>query len=151
LASVDDDMLLTEWDIAVGQEDLRTFARRAGATPGRVLVAPYRIYADVYNLPRDVWAHRHWDGTGADTVTPVGARSVATGDPVCNLFGLGMVYLPRALVRGFLDEGYATHFGDKEFSMWHWSRVAREVPICWDVRPVHLNYLIPDLEEEPHG
>jgi hypothetical protein len=147
LASVDADVLLLEWDVAVDREDLERFAERARQTPGRVLVAPYRIPADLYHLPAPCWAHRHWDGTGTGTVIPVGATPVATGDPTCNLFGLGMVYLPRALVRRFLADGYATHFGDKEFSMWHAERVAREVPIAWEVRPVHLNYLIPKLEE----
>jgi len=150
LASVEDSIVLLEWDVAVAQEDLRTFAAVAREDPGRVLVAPYRIYADTYGLPADIWAHRHWDGTGSGTVTPTGARPVASGDPTCNLFGLGMIWLPRALVRRFVEDAYATHFGDKEFSMWHYARVARQVPICWDVRPVHLHYLTPTLEEE-HG
>jgi hypothetical protein len=151
LAAIDGDILLLEWDVAVGQEDLRHFARHALQDPARVLVAPYRIYADTYGLPADIWAHRRWDGTGAGTVTPVGATGVSTGDPTCNLFALGMAYLPRSLVRRFCADGWSTHFGDKEFSMWHYQRVNREVPICWDVRPVHLNYLIPDLEEEHRG
>jgi hypothetical protein len=146
LREVDDDVLLLEWDIAVGQEDLVEFARTAAATPGRVLVAPYRIYADVYGLPHDVWAHRTWDGTGSGTVVPVGAAPVATGSPVCQLFGLGMVYLPRALVRQFLPDHPPGHFGDVEFSMWHYQHAPDpDVPIAWGVRPVHLNYLTPKI------
>jgi len=151
LAEVDDDVLLLEWDIAVGQEELRRFAELARVTPGRVLVSPYRIYADTYGLPADIWAHRWWDGTGAGTVTPIGAHSVQTGDPFCQLFGLGMVYLPRDLHRRFVEASWASHFGDKEFSMWHYERVEHDVPICWDVRPVHLNYLIPDLGDSNDG
>lgn len=145
LGSIDDSVLLLEWDVATDREDLERFAARAREHPERVLVAPYRIPADLYHLPAPCWAHRRWDGTGAGTVVPVGAMPIQTGDPVCNLFGLGMCYLPRALVRRFLAEGYSTHFGDKEFSMWHYQRVAAEVAVCWDVRPVHLNYVIPEL------
>lgn len=151
LAAVDDDVLLLEWDMAVGQEDLRRFADRAAESPDRVLVAPYVIYADTYGLPSDVWAHRHWDGTGAGTISPTGAIPVATGDPTCNLFGLGMCYLPRELVRRFAALSWSSHFGDTEFSMWHYTHVAHDVQIMWDARPVHLHYLTPELEEVGHG
>lgn len=142
LADLDDDVLLLEWDIAVGQKDLVHFAAHARKEPDRVLVAPYRIYADTYNLPDDIWAHRHWDGTGIGTVNPIGAKPIQTLDPTCNLFGLGMCYLPRELTRRFAAVSWSSHFGDTEFSMWHFAHVASEVPICWDVRPVHLNYLL---------
>jgi hypothetical protein len=145
LRGFDDDVLLLEWDIAVGQEDLLRFAERAQATPDRVLVAPYLIYADTYGLPENVWAHRWWGGQGAGRVTPTGARMIETGTPTCNLFGLGMIYLPRSVLARF-PEGYPpAHFGDVEMSMWHYQHVAREVPIMWDVRPVHLNYLTPKI------
>lgn len=146
LASIDDDVLLLEWDIAVGQEELRHFAAHAAQDPDRVLVAPYRIYADAYNLPADVWAHRRWDGTGVGTVIPTGAVPVATGAPVCNLFGLGMVYLPKRIHHEFADLARSSHFGDTEVSMWHYQNIAPEVPICWDVHPVHLHYLSYKLE-----
>jgi hypothetical protein len=147
LGDIGEDVLLLEWDNAVGQEDLCTFARQARQDPERVLVAPYRIYADAYGLPADIWAHRRWDGTGEGTINPIGATTIQTGDPTCNLFGLGMVWLPWRLIQGFLLGRWAAHFGDQEFSMWHYSHVAHEVPVCWDVRPVHLNYRSFDLEE----
>jgi hypothetical protein len=146
LADIPGDVLLLEWDMAVGQEDIRQFAHHALIDPGRVLVAPYKIYADAYGLSSDVWAHRKWDGRGMGTISPDGAMSIRDGDPFCNLFGLGMIYLPQALVQGFA--GFATHFGDKEFSMWHYQYVAREVPVAWEVRPVHLNFLTPDLGDK---
>jgi hypothetical protein len=55
-------------------------------------VAPYKIYADAYGLSSDVWASevgRPGDGT----ISPDGAMSIRDGDPFCNLFGLGMIYL----------------------------------------------------------
>ena len=150
LSAIDDDLLLLEWDIAVGQEDLRHFAEHAAEDPTRVLVAPYRIYADAYNLSADIWAHRRWNGDGVGTVSPNGAVPVQTGDPTCNLFGLGMVYLPRRLHRQFAAVAWAAHFGDTSFSIWHYEHAAREVPICWDARPVHLNYRS-HLEGASHG
>lgn len=148
LATIKDDVLLIEWDIAVGQEDLRHFAQHAAEDPSRVLVAPYRIYADAYHLPEDVWAHRHWDGTGLGTISPVGARPVETGAPVCNLFALGLTYLPHSIVARFADLASHSHFGDTQFSMWHYEHIATEVPICWDVHPVHLHYHSYDLAPE---
>lgn len=146
LFAIDDDVLLLEWDIAVGQEDLRHFAAHAAEDPDRVLVAPYRIYADAYNLPADIWAHRSWGGDGVGMVAPNGAVPVATGASFCNLFALGMVYLPRHVLRGFASVAWAANFSDTSLSMWHFEHVAREVPICWDVHPVHLNYLSHRLE-----
>lgn len=151
LLDVDDDVLLLEWDIAVGQEDLYGFADTARQDPGRVLVAPYLIYADAYQLPADIWAHRAWDGTGLGTINPVGARPVETGAAFCNLFGLGMVYLPRPIIRQFFVGRYSAHFGDTEFSMWHYQHVAKQVPIAWDVRPVHLNYRNLTIEGDRNG
>ena len=132
LLDIDEDVVLLEWDIAVSREDLESFVGMAQMKPSGVLVAPYRLYT-----PEPVWAHRTWPG---DSLTPQGAVPVWTGKPACNLFGLGMAYLPRDIVRKFCKSGWANHFGDVEFSMWHYHNVAAEVPITWAVRPVHLNY-----------
>lgn len=141
LANVEDDILLLEWDIAVDRDALLRFGQRAQLHPDRVAVAPYRIYAEAYHIPEDIWAHRHWGGEGAGTMCPRGRiQPVATGDPTCNLFGLGMVYLPRDIIRGYIDDGYARHMGDVEFSMWHYQKIRQEVHILWDVHPVHLHY-----------
>lgn len=140
LRHVDDDVLLLEWDIAASREDLEVFGAKASADPGRVHVAPYRIYPDNYLIPEPIWAHRSWDGTGIGTTCPRGAKPVADGDPAASLFGLGMVWLPRDVLRAWFKAGWAAHFGDVEFSMWHYQYVARSVPILWDVRPAHLNF-----------
>jgi hypothetical protein len=140
LVDLGDDVLLLEWDMAVGQEELRAFADLAQRTPDQVLVAPYRIYADAYGLPHDIWAHRTWDGDGMGTVIPRGATPIRDGVPYCNLFGLGLVYLPRDLIAGFVKDAWATHFGDTQFSMWHYQNVTPDVPVDWAVRPVHLNF-----------
>lgn len=143
-----EDLLLLEWDIAVAQEDIRTFALRAAKTPDDVLVAPYRIYADTYRLPRDMWAHRHWAGEPRGMSYPLGARSVRTSDPYCELFGLGMVYLPTAVLSKWFADDWAAHFGDVEFSMWHYLTIKHSVPIAWEVHPVHLNCLAATVQKE---
>lgn len=150
LADVGDDLLLLEWDIAVSKEDLALFARRARQQSDRVLVAPYPIYGDRYPqlMAPWIWAHRHWGGEPRGRVGAVGAYPVSTGDPTCNLFGLGMVYLPRDVIAGFFAADYANHCGDVEFSQWHYRHVAEQVPICWDIRPVHLNYLVTNVDLE---
>lgn len=141
LENVDDDVLLLEWDIAVGQEELAAFAERARREPDRVLVAPYRLYVTSFKslpLPKPVWVHRYADG-----------RHVETDAPFCHWFGLGMTYLPKALVRGYLEamraNNWAGGFDDTGFSAWHWRTQQVEVPITWDIRPVHLHYQIPPI------
>jgi hypothetical protein len=136
LADLDDDILLVEWDTAFGPEDLERFTEFALADPGRVAVAPYRLYVtSIRNqpLPKPVWVHRY------DT-----NRHVDEGDPFCHWFGLGMTYLPRELIRLFMLEcrrrNWAEGLNDCTFSMWHWRVTKRQVPICWGVRPVHLHY-----------
>lgn len=139
LGDVGDDVLLLEWDIAVGRDELARFAARAAADPGRVIVAPYPIYRStigLHDIPQPVWPFRRYlDGEQA-------TRFVAPGDSHCHLFALGMAYLPQSVVRGFLDD-WPGHFSDVSFSGWHYRNVEREVPIAWDCPAVHLNYTVP--------
>jgi hypothetical protein len=126
LPTLGDDVVLLEWDIAVGQQDLRRFIQRAAATPDRVLVAPYRLHN--MDPKRAVWAHRRnmfeW---------------VDDDEPECYMFGFGMIYLPLALISVFSGP----QLNDGIFSWWHYHNVQPQaVPIAWDVRPVHLNYEI---------
>lgn len=140
LEHVDDDVLLVEWDIAVDKEQLETFAARARAHPGRVLVAPYKLYHFSSNRDRDepVWVHRKYIGT-PETGKLV---HVTESDTTCHLWGLGLTYLPRWIVAKFLNEWPGT-LSDGALSGWHYRNIEEEVPIAWDVRPVHLHYQIP--------
>lgn len=148
-------VLLLEWDIACGKHELLAFAERAAATPDRILVAPYRIYKGrkYHGLKDDMWAQRIWDGTcdppGSGFPRFEGWRPVRTGEPTCNLFGFGMIYLPWELIEGFLATSTAL-FGDTQFNMWHYQRVDREVPIAWECPAVHLNYEV-DPTDAPFG
>lgn len=141
LGDVGDDVLLLEWDIAVGRDELVRFARRAQESPDRVLVAPYPIYRStigLHDLGELVWPMRRYN-PGEQS-----ARFVKPGESHCHLFALGMTYLPAAIVKRFLAD-YDGHFSDVSFSGWHYRNVEREVPIAWDCAAVHLNYTIPEL------
>lgn len=142
LGDVDDDVLLIEWDLAVGKEELVEFADRARATPDRVLVAPYRLYhyASDRDRPVPVWAHRRYIGT------PETGRlvHVTEDQPTAHLWGLGLTYLPRHVIRRFLA-AWPGDVSDGSLSGWHHRHIEPEVPITWDIRPVHLHYQIPPI------
>lgn len=142
LAEVDDDVLLIEWDLAIGKEDLAEFARRAKAAPERVLVAPYRLYhySSDRDRPAPIWAHRRYEGTPeAGTL-----RHVTEADQTCHLWGLGLTYLPRHVIAAFVAAWGGT-LTDGALSGWHYRNVAGDVPITWDIRPVHLHYRLPPI------
>ncbi|HEY3484315.1 MAG TPA: hypothetical protein VGK49_02975 [Ilumatobacteraceae bacterium] len=149
LAGFDDDLVLIEWDIAVGGEQLIRFMDRAAAEPDRVRVAPYYLY------------RRHGEGRSGrfpfycHRVREAGTRTWVRGpqDPYCHMFGFGLVYLPIDLVRRFvaqMPEG--TQFTDTTFSRWHMRNAKhRNVPIDWDCHAVHLHYELPDVPEVGNG
>lgn len=130
LGQLDGDTVIVEWDLAVSREDMDRFTSICEFAGGRVRVAPYVLYPVSTGLPEPVWAHRH-----------VGRNPawIKTGDLSCDLFSFGLVYLPHAIVKRYLetDPGVA---GDARFSQWHHAAGLGPVPVCWDVRPVHLHY-----------
>ena len=151
LGDIDDDILLIEWDIAVGKEDLAYFAMEAARNPKSVLVAPYKLY--FRGTKRTLWAD-HMDRAGGCWAHlkdrgDMRLLPVEEGDPTCHYFGFGLAYLPRDLIREYLDRAQRytqlQHFTDSSFSLWHTNMEKQEAPICWDVRPVHLHYPVDDL------
>lgn len=140
LADLNDDVLLIEWDLAVGKEDLESFVAQAHAEPERVLVAPYRIYqvtGSDEEFPRPFWVHRRYVDE-----TEMTMRFVQPDDPTCHLWGLGLTYLPRAVIHGFVTDYPGETLSDAAISGWHHRRYEQETRIAWDVRPVHLHYPI---------
>lgn len=137
LGDLDDDVLLIEWDLAIEREALDRFIEQIEAEPDRVHTAPYRIYSPTeraVTLPKPFWVGRVYEA-GEQTM-----RQVDEDDPVCHTFGLGLTYMPCKIIREFLDH-WPGHFSDLSFSGWHYRRYG-PVPIAWDVRPIHLHYLI---------
>jgi hypothetical protein len=73
-------------------------------------------------------------------------RWVNRDDPACHMFGFGMIYLPRLLVKRYLADQPQAMFNDTSFSGWHYRHADDpEVPIAWDCPAVHLNYALPVL------
>jgi len=154
LALLDDDVVILEWDVAVEDQALTEFCARAEKARNRVRVAPYLLYPVSSNRTHPVWAHRLMIPGGAQPVLAhkhstelsrdefvelaSGLRWVSgPEEAACTHFGLGMAYLPRSLVAGFLTDN--TRLTDQTFSHWHWDTLHRLVPIDWDIRPVHLH------------
>lgn len=139
LAAIGDDVIQLDWDTAVSREDLITFAELAREHPGGVLVAPVPVYQESRRgLPGTVWNLRRY------TERERSIRYVDASEPNCHLFGFGMVYLPRKLLEAFERE-WPGKFDDTGFAGWHYRHVEREVPIAWQVRPVHLHYRISEV------
>ncbi len=142
LADLNDDVVLIEWDIAVGAEQLETFMARAAAEPDRVRVAPYLLYRGKREGQRQIpfYCHR---------VREQGMRTWVKGpeDTYCHMFGFGLIYLPGEIIREFVAQmNPAGHFGDTEFSRWHMRHAKyRNVPIEWDCHAVHLHYRLPEV------
>lgn len=132
----DGDLIHLDWDMAVHREDLERFAEFCSDS---VVVAPYLMYADSkkhgYKAQRGRtrWALRRYEGNTT--------RICTEDDKTCHLFGFGMIYLPDGLIRAAAAEFPDRILDDATFSQWHY-RNHGEVPIVWEVRPVHLHYRI---------
>lgn len=150
LGDLDDDVLLLEWDIAVGGEELAAFAAKAATEPDRMLSAPYRLYPGC-SIKRAgagatwaAWRYRH-------TPHSSGRVEAQPGDPYAHITGLGMTYLPRELIQRYLSEREPQWgFSDIAFCGWHYRRVRPEILLDWSARPVHLHYQLPDIGGD-HG
>lgn len=149
LGDVDDDVLLIEWDIAVGMEELQAFAVRAARQPDKPLAAPYRLYCGQSTaLPRPEWSA--WRYVDADQQRGR-TGDVPPGAPTAHLTSFGLTYLPQNLIHGYLAareqavDGKRWRFSDISFFAWHFRCVEQEVALDWSARPVHLHY---ELDEE---
>ncbi len=152
LADVGDDVLLIEWDLAVGKEELETFAERAATAPDRVLFAPYRLYSggSLAEGLKAVWAA--WRYKDNDQRRGW-LNPVSEGTPTAHVVGMGLIYLPRDLILGYLDTRNRTRrmtgddwrFSDISFCGWHFRHVRQEIDLDWQARPVHLHYQLPTI------
>jgi hypothetical protein len=143
LVAVDDDVIHLDWDQAVGRADLVTFAGRCKAYPDQARVVPVLVdLAARPGLAVPVWNCRVYVGDRL--------RYVERGDPTADLFGFGMVYLPRKALAEFedefrteLDDG-TVRFDDTGWSGWY-TRTHGPVPIDWDIHCVHLHYRMSEV------
>lgn len=128
-------LILVEWDIAYSAGDHWAMERAATLRPAEITVAPYKLYPISTRLAGPVWAHSNGQLPGESWI-PNGAHD-------CDHFAFGMVYLPWALVNGFLRDRHLMsdpRFTDTNFSLWHSHSVGKRVRIEWAARPVHLHW-----------
>jgi hypothetical protein len=132
LAGLDDDVVSMDWDTACHVEDLRAFCARALEEPERCLAAPMRMYREGPHSRLGDWNLCTYDERQIEVRSPEGG--------IAHVFGFGMVYLPRKLIRGFIAARPDEPMRDAFFGWWHHHEVEREVRVSWDIRPVHLHY-----------
>lgn len=140
LTDLNDSVILLEWDIAVAKHDLYNFIVHARQAPHLIHVAPYPLYPESLDeIVAPVWAHRHMLNP-----MPLQMRWIEYGDPVCDIFSTGMVYIPRDIV-GRLSESddlitWHSNITDSKLAFWYHFNIGEKVPVHWDVRPIHLHY-----------
>lgn len=143
-----DDVILLEWDMAVAYHDLVNFIIHARNAPQLVHVAPYILYPISTDLTGPVYAHRHMVRE-----IPLHLDWIDYGDPVCDLFSTGMVYLPQEVIAAsaLADELITWHdnLNDSKLAFWYYYSYHRKIPVHWDVRPIHLHYSVDRIYDEP--
>jgi hypothetical protein len=143
LGDLNDDVVLIEWDIALDRPQLETFLQRAADNPEQVRVAPYLLYPASTKAKQAFYCHKIREGVNRWVTGP--------DDEVCQMFGFGLVYLPKVMIDGFLQTLIRNRrFSDVTFSHWHWRhapRQLRNVPIDWDCHAVHLHYDLPEVPQ----
>lgn len=143
-----DNIILLEWDIAVEYHDLVNFITHVRSAPHLVHVAPYILYPTSTNLPSTVWSHR----TMVREI-PLQLDWIDYGDPVCDIFSTGMIYLPQEIIEAssHADELITWHdnLTDSKLAFWHYYKIRKKVPVHWDVRPIHLHYSVESIYDEP--
>jgi len=149
LIDIDDDVILLEWDIAIAHHDLNNFVAHARDMPNRLQVAPYILYnSSMDELTAPVWAHRHMVNE-----LPLQLSWIDYGDPVCDLFSTGMIYIPKEIIKrlGEADDLVTWHnnLNDSKFAFWHYYEIGEKVPVHWDCRPIHLHYPQEAIYDEP--
>ena len=143
LADVDDDVVLIEWDIAIGGDELAEFMRRAADDPEQVRVSPYLLYPPSTGGNGKFYCHRIRAAGGVRWVA-------GPEDAYCHMFGFGLIYLPRAYTLQFMETLRSKdRFTDTTFSYWHHRHrgIRKQVPIDWDLPAVHLHYDLPEVPD----
>jgi hypothetical protein len=148
LAETGEDLLHLDWDVAVGRNELRRFADKCRAEPGKVRVAP------TWNYVTRIKNNHTLDGSTTQWLLwrqeNVSRRNCYEGEPTCDYFGFGMVYLPAELLARFKEDRPDIRFNDINFSRWHYDvhqggyGRSPGVPVEWDVHAVHINYSMQD-------
>jgi hypothetical protein len=123
----DENFCMLEWDVALDKRGRELFSALSLSEPRRVLVAPY-------------WWHESWihyvgnDGRGPTEES----RPVLPSDTECDSFGLGCIYIPRAILTEFLAQMDRFGFTDYTFGKWYRGKYG-PARLTWDVHPQHVH------------
>lgn len=147
VADLNDDVILLEWDMAVAYHDLVNFIIHARSAPHLVHVAPYVLYPVSTDLVTPVWAHREMVRE-----IPLQLNWIDYGEPVCDIFSTGMVYLPGDVLKEASNTetiSWQPNLTDSKLAFWYYYNIGKKIPVHWDVRPIHLHYSVERIYDEP--
>lgn len=119
---------MLEWDVALDPWERHLFASIALQEPREILVAPYRFW--------NTWSC--WIGNNGGGPSEDGRPVKQNLDKYTDSFGLGCIYIPRAVLMEFLPQ--MDHFGftDGTFGKWYHEKYG-SARVTWDVHPQHLH------------
>jgi hypothetical protein len=138
-----------DWDIAIGRDELRAFAAKCRANPDKLRAGPYQTYPTRrYRLGWDSDKRTRWHAwhTWKDT-SRYPEDEVKPGDPTCRFFGMGFVYVPWDVWKGYIadcNERNLNIISCRQLSRWYHANVADAIDLEWDTHLVHVNYSIKD-------
>ena len=145
LIKLNDDFIHLDWDIAIGRDELRAFAARCRENPDKLRAGPYRTYPTRrYRLGWDEDKRTRWH---AWHEVNNHYSDVKPGDPTCRFFGMGFVYVPFYVWKGFCehcDKHNISFASARALARWYHANVAELIDLDWDVNLVHVNYSIQD-------
>ena len=131
LGDLNDDVILLEWDIVVAQHDLFNFIAHSSASPHKIHVAPYILYPEsLDDLVAPVWAHREMVRE-----LPLQLRWIDYGEPVCDIFSTGMIYIPKAIITRLQESDdlitWQHNITDSKLAFWYYHTIGEKVPVHW--------------------
>jgi hypothetical protein len=151
------DAVLLDWDMAISREDRWRFEQHIADDPDHVHIAPYPLYRGPRHtdIPPGEFRYAAFPAESVRDQLP-GMHPeyresdredfhIVEGESHAASFGFGCIYLPLYIVKRFLDEVPTPQVSDGLFSVWHYHTFG-EVPVHWDVRPIHLNYSVDDYQ-----
>ncbi|MGH7239802.1 MAG: hypothetical protein ACREHG_07005, partial [Candidatus Saccharimonadales bacterium] len=139
---LNDDVIHLDWDVAVGLNELRTFAKKCIAEPDIVRTAPTMTYPSRYWYAEGSASHPWKEEWMARIQMPVGNRVIQRGEPYANFVGFGLIYLPQWTLKEFTESLRGSgNFRDGNFCEWYYKRTSGQpIPVEWGVNAVHINY-----------
>ncbi len=130
LKNYGDDLVILEWDIAVSALDLARFAGRVSGLQWP-MVAPFRNRINGQLM--------HW--RSEPVALGESFRPIYQGEPDCDLFGFGLVYLPWWVIRDYpLGYGGSSMMSDGSLPRWMRGHAGwKPIPVDWTTTAVHIS------------